>query len=96
VVTSPQRLDFESLCQLFRRVLDQEKLEAARAELGWQRNRSIFTPAVVIWLMIFQHLHPNHTLSRAVTELKSGRLDHLMDDGDVLDLCILCEARTVF
>lgn len=30
--------------------------------------------------MIFQRLHPNHTLSRAVAELKSGRVDHLMDE----------------
>ena len=80
MVSSPKQLEIESLCQLFGRILNQEQLEAARTTLGLQRNRSIFTPAIVVWLMIFQRLHPNHTLSRAVAELKSGRLDHLMDD----------------
>lgn len=80
MVTSPEQLEIESLCQLFGRIVDQEQLEATRTKLGLKRNRSIFTPAMVIWLMIFQRLHPNHTLSRAVAELKSGRLDHLMDE----------------
>lgn len=77
---SSERLEIESLCQLFGRIVDQAQLEATQAKLGLQRNRSVFTPAVVVWLMIFQRLHPNHTLSRAVAELKSGRLDHLMDE----------------
>ncbi len=77
--SSPQ-LEIESLCQLFGHILDQTQLEATQAKLGLQRNCSVFNPAVVVWLMIFQRLHPNHTLSRAVAELKSGRLDHLMDE----------------
>lgn len=77
---SSEQLEIESLCQLFGRILDQAQLEVTQAKLGLQRNRSVFTPAVVVWLMIFQRLHPNHTLSRAVAELKSGRLDHLMDE----------------
>lgn len=78
--SSSEQLEIESLCQLFGHILDRAKFEATQAKLGLQRNRSIFTPAVVVWLMIFQRLHPNHTLSRAVIELKSGRLDHLMDE----------------
>ena len=56
---SSEQLEIESLCQLFGRILNQAQLEATQAKLGLQRNRSVFTPAVVVWLMMFQRLYPN-------------------------------------
>lgn len=70
----------KSLCELLSQILEQAHLDAILSSLGVQRHRSIFTPALVVWLMIFQRLHPTRTLSRAVAELKSGRLNHLLDE----------------
>ena len=77
---SQEQNPIESLCELLSQVLEQAHLDSTLSSLGVQRHRSIFTPALVIWLMIFQRLHPTHTLSRAVAELKSGRLNHLLDE----------------
>lgn len=70
----------QSLCELLSQIFEDAHLDSLLSSLGVQRNRSIFTPALVIWLMIFQRFHPTHTLSRSVAELKSGRLNHLLDD----------------
>lgn len=70
----------QSLCERLSQILEEAHFDSILSSLGVQRNRSVFTPALVVWLMIFQRLHPTHTLSRAVAELKSGRLNHLLDD----------------
>ena len=80
MATNPDQATIQSLCELLSQILEEAQLDDLLSSLGVQRNRSLFTPALVIWLMIFQRLHPTHTLSRAVAELKSGRLNHLFDD----------------
>src|SRR5918996_3004896 len=70
-----------SLCQVFEQWIDEEFLKWAENEVGYKPRRGIFSTALIVWLMIFQRLNPCHTLSRAVAELKSGKVDHLRGEG---------------
>lgn len=40
----------------------------------------IFSPWVVVWLMVFQRLHQNASLSRAVAELRLGEVAKMLPD----------------
>jgi len=53
---------------LYQQAAPQEFFDQLRAELNLRCRHGVFTLAVVIWLMIFQRLHPKGTLSVAVQE----------------------------
>lgn len=53
---------------LYQQAMPAELFDQLRAELKLHRHNSVFTLAVVIWLMIFQRLRPRGTLASAVQE----------------------------
>lgn len=44
-----------------------------------ERRSGIFSAAVCVWLMIFQRLSPDHSLSAAIAELKHGSAHELLE-----------------
>jgi hypothetical protein len=61
--------------RLFDRIVPRDLLGAfQRGHLG------IFSPWVVVWLMVFQRLHQNASLSRAVAELRLGPVAAALPD----------------
>ncbi len=71
--------DSESLAtqlfQVFDRIVPRDLLGAFQVgHLG------IFSPWVVVWLMVFQRLHQNASLSRAVAELRLGSVAEALPD----------------
>ena len=71
----------KSLCEVFQHLVSEEFLHWAEQHVGYKPRRGIFSTALIVWLMIFQRLNPSHTLSRAVAELKAGKVDELRGDG---------------
>lgn len=66
------------------RPLVDDSLKAAISSGGHVvERRGIFSTAVVIWLMILQRLNPDHSLSAAVEQLRSGLLDDLLETGSL-------------
>ena len=66
---------------MFNRLVSPEVLEPYD-----QGHAGIFSSWVVVWLMTFQRLHQNASLSRAVAELKLGAVSrHLPDCKRVRD-----------
>ena len=61
--------------RIFDRIVPRQLLEAF--ESGRQ---GIFSPWVVVWLMVFQRLHQNASLSRAVAELRLGAVSESLPD----------------
>jgi hypothetical protein len=47
------------------------------------QRRGIYSSSVVIWLMIFQRLNKDHSLSAALEHLCSGSLDDLLKEGSL-------------
>lgn len=46
-------------------------------------RRGVYSSALVVWLMIFQRLNPDHSLEAALAELRSGSLDDLLAEGSL-------------
>lgn len=61
--------------RIFEQIVPREQLQAF--ESGHQ---GIFSPWVVVWLMVFQRLHQNASLSRAVAELRLGAVAESLPD----------------
>jgi hypothetical protein len=61
--------------RIFDRIVPRALLEAF--ESGHQ---GIFSPWVVVWLMVFQRLHKNASLSRAVADLRLGAVAESLPD----------------
>jgi hypothetical protein len=70
-----------SLCEVFQHLGHDEFIKWAEQQVAYKPRRGIFSTALIVWLMIFQRLNPSHTLSRAVAELKAGKVDELLGDG---------------
>ena len=60
-----QREELEAALARFRGLLDQEEIDSRQEH----PPTAIYTPWVVVWLMVYQRLHGNAPLSDAVTEL---------------------------
>ena len=60
-----QQLELESALARFRSLLDRPEINS----LQEHPPTTIYTPWVVVWLMVYQRLHGNASLSDAVTEL---------------------------
>ena len=76
-MTSPTDGDLVSVQQfrIFERIVPRALLKAYESgHLG------VFSPWVVVWLMVFQRLHQNAALSRAVAELKCGAVAEALPD----------------
>jgi len=60
-----QQRELEAALARFRSLLDRSNID------GYQKHppTAIYTPWVVVWLMVYQRLHGNAPLSDAVTEL---------------------------
>lgn len=46
-------------------------------------RRGIFSSALVVWMMIFQRLNSDHSLSAAIERLKAGDFDELLEQGSI-------------
>jgi hypothetical protein len=63
---------------LYQRCVPSSVVEYLQKQLRVQVRHSIFTTAVVIWLMILQRLQPKGTLATAVEALLAGAADGLL------------------
>lgn len=63
------------LLDLFQQLVPHDQLDAY--DTG---HTGIFASWVVVWLMIFQRLHQNASLARAVAELQAGAVSHVLPD----------------
>ena len=61
-------------------VVSSGALDRLLKQLGVRYRRRIYTPAVVLWLMIWQRLQPRATLSHAVRHLVQGPGRSLLSD----------------
>ncbi|MEK7215181.1 MAG: IS4 family transposase [Chloroflexota bacterium] len=60
--------------QLFLQVAPPSMFSQWAQQQQWRTRSGVYSPAVVIWLMIFQRLNARGTLSTAVAEVVQGRL----------------------
>jgi hypothetical protein len=56
----------------FQELLPAEFLDQAQTEAGVKRNNSVYSPLVVLWLLVAQRLHGGSSLETAVLELLRG------------------------
>ena len=56
----------------FQELLPAEFLDQAQTESGVRRNNGVYTPLVVLWLLIWQRLQGGASLECAVVELLQG------------------------
>jgi hypothetical protein len=68
----------EDAFALYRRCVSGAVVEYLQKQMQVRVRQSIFTAAVVIWLMILQHLQPMGTLAMAVEALLAGAADGLL------------------
>jgi len=72
--------DLKSAIKIYRQVAKKEFIDSLLKSAGVVEQRGgIFSAAVVVWLMIFQRLSPDHTLSAAIEYLKVGGVQQLLD-----------------
>jgi hypothetical protein len=50
------------------------RLPALQSKLFYD---GLFTPVVILWYLLFQRLHSNHTLEAALSDARNGGADHL-------------------
>src|SRR5207237_9041154 len=65
---------------LYQRCVSQGVVDYLQKQAGMKMRRSIYTSAVVIWLMILQRLQAGGTLNTAVEALLGGAADGLLSD----------------
>jgi putative transposase len=70
--------DLASVFDLYVRAVPAGVLDYLQSEIGLRLRRRVYSPAVVLWLMIVQRLQANGTLSSGVQELLSGRVERLL------------------
>lgn len=73
--------DVADVLDLFERwVVSGDALDRLLRQSGLRYRRGIYTPRVVLWLMIWQRLQPRATLSHAVRQLVQGPARSLLSD----------------
>ena len=75
------RDDLKTALNLYKHVVTPELVESTLSSVSVakeQRREGIFSTVVVVWLMIFQRLSPDHTLVSAIEHLKSEELEDLL------------------
>lgn len=74
-MTSP---DWSNVLDLYQRILGAGVLAYLQQQTGLRWKRGVYTPTVVLWLMMLQRLHPSGTLTSAVQSLIAGAADPLL------------------
>lgn len=73
-------LDETALLDLFRELVPAESWEQLESADGGKRRPQIYRLAVVVWLMVYQRLHPRGTQQEAVRQLQRGVAGTLVED----------------
>lgn len=68
---------------VFKKIVHESLHGALLAAVQEPQRRGIYSSSVVIWLMIFQRLNKDHSLSAALEHLSSGSLDDLLKEGSL-------------
>src|ERR1700685_1742370 len=76
-MTSPE---WSSILVLYQQIVCRGWLEYLQQQAGMKLRRGIYGPAVVLWLMMLQRLHPRGTAVSAVQLLIGGAADPLLVD----------------
>jgi hypothetical protein len=71
-------LDASALFNLYQQLAPAELFLLLRRQLGGRPHQGIYTPRVLIWMMMMQRLQPHGTLASTVTQLVEGRFDSLL------------------
>lgn len=69
----------ERALTLYERIITPEFVSRILAGAGIVERDGPFQTSIILWLMIFQRLHPDHTLSAAIEELRSGYSARLLE-----------------
>lgn len=67
----------EEILPIYQDLLPRPKLQGLLKGKGIKLYWRLFTPLVVLWLMIFQRLNQDHSCDGAVSHLHTGAVDHL-------------------
>ena len=70
--------DASALFDLYRQVAPAELFLLLQRQFGGRPHQGIYTPRVLIWMMMLQRLQPRGTLAGTVTQLVEGRFDPLL------------------
>lgn len=69
----------EHALDIFSRVVKPEFVESCRAGSKVVERAGIYESTIVVWLMIFQRLHPDGTVAKAVEDLRAGASQRLLE-----------------
>lgn len=72
-------MEIDQALQHYENVISKEFIEELLASRSVATRDGIFSAAVVVWLMIYQRLHPDHSLASAIEELRVGPSSSLLD-----------------
>lgn len=70
--------DLDALCSLYLQIAPAGLFRLLQRELCPKARSGIYTPVVLIWMMIVQRLQPRGTLASSVAQLVEGRFDRLL------------------
>lgn len=76
-------MKIETALKTYREEISAEYVESLLEAAGLRPRESVFSAAVVIWLMIFQRLNPDKTLAAAVNELKQGASAEFFEESNL-------------
>jgi hypothetical protein len=62
----------------YKKIIDDDFVQKTLLELGIPSRQRVFNYALVVWLMLFQRLDSDHTLSRIVDRMQRGEFDSLL------------------
>lgn len=71
-------VDSSVLFNLYRQLASSELFRLLQQETGWKARAGIYTPRLVMWMMMIQRLEPRGTLANSVAQLVEGRFDPLL------------------
>lgn len=71
-------MDASAILDLYLKLVPGELFRLLQRELGMKVRSGIFSPRVVMWMMINQRLEPHGTLASSVEQLVQGRFDALL------------------
>jgi len=76
-MTSPER---SNILALYQQIVCRGLIQYLQQQAGMKPRRGIYGPAVVLWLMMLQRLHPRGTVGSAVQLLIEGAAEPLLAD----------------
>ena len=69
--------------KFYRKATQQSLCDSLERSAGVASRSQVYNASVTIWLMIFQRLNPDHSLSAAVDKLRAGHFNELLDRGSL-------------